>query len=284
MSQKENNWVNTDQAWHKVYARLEQDGLVHENAKPKRLPGLSVVRWAAAAAAVLVICGIFFYRTGSEGAGDSPDLLMLHNEKGSVTLVTTLEDGSIVYLADNSRLQYPERFSSEKREVILEGNALFDVTGNKECPFLIEAGQIQVEVIGTAFRVQSTGQTPFELSVQRGEVKVSDRKTGETCLVRAGQTATLQAGQLDVISSTGAGFHTFTDRIRFKDEPLENILHVINRESPDMILRASPSLSNRKLTVTFADNAPEVIAELVCAYLHATYKKEGNTLMISEPE
>ena len=41
------------------------------------------------------------------------------------------------------------------REVSLQGNALFDVTGNRERPFLIETEEVRIEVLGTMFHVKS---------------------------------------------------------------------------------------------------------------------------------
>ena len=102
-----------------------------------------------------------------------------------------MEDGSIVYLADNSQLSYPEHFQREKREVSLLGNALFDVSGNKERPFLIETEQARIEVLGTSFNIKSSDKSAFELAVRRGLVKVTLKKNGEQTLVKAGQTVSL---------------------------------------------------------------------------------------------
>ena len=100
--------------------------------------------------------GSYGYFLGRERTPETT-LLTLHNNEASTTLVTTLEDGSIVYLADNSQLSYPEHFQREKREVSLLGNALFDVSGNKERPFLIETEQARIEVLGTSFNIKKLG-------------------------------------------------------------------------------------------------------------------------------
>ena len=73
------------------------------------------------------------YRKVGESV-EAQALIMQENTEQS-TLVTTLEDGSIVYMGGETSLQYPEHFSMDKREVSLQGNALFDVTGNRERPF-----------------------------------------------------------------------------------------------------------------------------------------------------
>lgn len=64
----------------------------------------------------------------------------------------------------------------------LKGNALFDIAGNRARPFFIETGKVQIEVIGTAFHVRNSGNSPFELAVQRGEVKLLKAEwPGNTC-------------------------------------------------------------------------------------------------------
>ena len=283
MIQKENNSVNTDRAWHQLYARLEQDGLLPEKASAKTVTlfGSSVTRWAVVVAILIIsTCTVLFLRDGNSDT----NLLTLHNEKGSVTLVTTLEDGSIVYLADDTQLQYPEHFASQKREVILNGNALFDVTGNKERPFMIETELIRIEVIGTAFNIQSTDHLPFELTVQRGEVKVTYKKNGENLHVKEGETVTLSDNRLQVEQTNeNKSLTGLTERIRFKDEKLGNILRILNKKESGIRLQTTPSLENRQLTATFNNEPPETIAELICTAFNLKWKKENNVLLILEP-
>lgn len=66
----------------------------------------------------------------------------------------------------------------------LKGNALFDIAGNRARPFFIETGKVQIEVIGTAFHVRNSGNSPFELAVQRGEVKVTQKQNGHKYMSR----------------------------------------------------------------------------------------------------
>lgn len=285
MNQKENNVVNTDQAWQQLYARLEQDGLLPQEATKKTVKLFSSppIRWAAA---IIILCisivTVIFLR--DRYLDNHSELLTLHNEKGAVTLVKTLEDGSIVYLSDNTQLQYPEHFAQEKREVILNGNALFDVIGNKERPFMIETELIRIEVIGTAFNIQSTDHLPFELTVQRGEVKVTYKKNGESLHVKEGETVTLADNQLWVEQTGDNKLLTgITQQIRFKDEKLGNILRVINKNEFETILQTTSLLENRQLTATFNNETPETIAELICTAFNLKWKKEDNILLIFEP-
>lgn len=65
----------------------------------------------------------------------------------------TLPDNSTIWLNSGTKLVYPAQFASEKREVYLEGEAIFDVTPNKQQPFHVVTRQIDIKVLGTSFDV-----------------------------------------------------------------------------------------------------------------------------------
>ncbi len=283
MNQIEKNKLKTDQAWVQLYTRLEQDGLLDKPTSGTQIPyRIGLMKWVAA---IIILCvsvatAIFL---GQERTPEAA-LLTLHNNEASTTLVTTLEDGSIVYLADNSQLSYPEHFQREKREVSLLGNALFDVSGNKERPFLIETEQARIEVLGTSFNIKSSDKSIFELAVRRGLVKVTLKKNGEQTLVKAGQTVSLFSNRLQVApTQDNEQFSDYTRGIVFKDERLGDILHVINLEYPMMPLKATADLEDRRLTVSFYNNSPATMAELICAALKLKCTQQNNIWMISEP-
>lgn len=84
-----------------------------------------------------------------------------------------LSDGTWVYLNAESVITYPQKFVGEKREVILEGEAYFQVAASKKHPFIVKTKDMDVLVTGTEFNVKAY---PDELNVQttllRGEVAV----------------------------------------------------------------------------------------------------------------
>ena len=50
---------------------------------------------------------------------------------------------------------FPASFSEEKREVYLEGEAIFEVTHNKKQPFIVKSKDQDIEVLGTVFNVSN---------------------------------------------------------------------------------------------------------------------------------
>ncbi|WP_446774420.1 FecR family protein [Macellibacteroides fermentans] len=273
--------VHTDQAWNELYSRLEQDNLIPARGQ-KRLMR-PVFAGMAAAIAVLCLCGALGIWLLNDWGTDER-LLSLKNGPEDNTLVTTLEDGSIIYLAQDATLSYPEHFEADKRLVKLDGNALFDVSGNKQRPFLIETKYTTIEVVGTAFNVKSNGKNDFELSVQRGLVKVTRLDNGESSFVKAGETVILNKNLfLKSPTSDMDQFARYTERIQFKDETLANIVRVINRMSSQPVQLSSSELENRRLTVSFYDNSPAAMTELICLALGLTSEQKEDTLVISAP-
>lgn len=281
MIQREKERQRTDLAWNKLYGRLEEDNLlpvIGNKSSHRRL----VLKWTSVAA-VIVLCiyGATAYFL-TDRSPEAPHLLTQQNEEYS-TLVTTLEDGSVVYLAGETSLQYPEHFAPHKREVSLSGNALFDVTGNRVRPFLIETEEVQIEVIGTAFDVRTQGKQPFELSVQRGVVKVTSKKTGQTMQVKAGETVKLLAEEFQLSTTSHAQrFARYTEQMRFKDQRLADILRVINKQEHEIRIETSPALGERVLTLSLTDHSPQVVAELICLAFNLKCTREKEVLTLSE--
>lgn len=282
MIETERNKRKTDQAWNTLYRRLDEEGLL--SGRPASPYRSLLWKGGMAAAAVALLCLLVSVVYLNKARQDTDhNLLTRQNSEAMTTLVTMLEDGSIVYLAGNTSLQYPEHFSRDRREVSLQGNALFDVAGNRARPFVIETEDTRIEVLGTAFNVKSTGNSPFELSVQRGEVKVTLKKSGQDIHVKAGETVTLLSRKLQLSATPDPGlFSRYTDRIRFKDEKLGDILRVINLQNPDSRLEMAPGLENRTLTVTFSNDTPEDMAELICLALNLKKTRQDNTITLSE--
>ena len=67
-----------------------------------------------------------------------------------------LSDGTIVHLNSGTTLKYPVKFiTGENRQVFLDGEAFFDVAKDKTHPFVVNANNLNVRVLGTHFNVSN---------------------------------------------------------------------------------------------------------------------------------
>lgn len=276
--------IKTDKAWNRLYDRLDKDHLLAKVDEAHHMRKLSPWMRHGAVAAVLIgiVCGALYWVSGFKEP--VPDLLTQENQSAFI-LATTLEDGSVVLLGGETSLLYPEHFVADKREVSLEGNAFFDIAKKQGQPFWINTEQAKIEVLGTAFSVQSDGNAPFRLSVQRGTVRVSLKKGNRECYVKAGETVTVQSQKLIVqrTDEEAEDWSRFFKHIRFKDEPLSNILKVMNLSTDSLQIQVdSPALAERKLTVEFSDESPEMVANLIAGALNLKCIRQGNIYNLSE--
>ena len=67
----------------------------------------------------------------------------------------TLADGTHIWLNSGSQLSYPTDFSGKTREVLLAGEAFFDVAHNPAKPFYVITRDIKIRVLGTSFNVSA---------------------------------------------------------------------------------------------------------------------------------
>lgn len=282
MTLKEKENKITDQAWDRLYSRLEQDDLLPVNeVKVKSGLRMAVIRWSAVAA-ILCICIVSVFVIRGQRSGQT-DMLTLSNEKGAPTIVSTLEDGSVVYLSGQTSLQYPGRFTDDKREVVLHGDAFFDISRNPDKPFIIETEKTTIEVLGTSFNVKSHNNADFSLSVRHGEVRVTSKKDGQVVNVVAGETALFRSDNLQKIKTTDTGqFKSYLKRIHFKDQRLADVVKIINMNSDAEQLRIAPELEDRLLTVTFSDDTPDTMAQLICLALNLQLTRQDDIISISK--
>ena len=108
-------------------------------------------------AIILLICGI-------------SSLFFLWQSEGRVS-----EVGSIVWLNAGSKVKYDSNFAKASRKVELTGEGYFEVSKNKELPFVVSTGKLSVKVLGTKFNLKSYEEdSELKVTLKEGAVKVGD--------------------------------------------------------------------------------------------------------------
>ena len=89
-----------------------------------------------------------------------------------------LPDGTKVWLNSESSIHYPTGFRGKERRVQITGEAYFEVTHDKEMPFIVEKGDVQVEVLGTHFNVNAyNDESAIKTTLLEGKVKIVNRQS-----------------------------------------------------------------------------------------------------------
>lgn len=87
------------------------------------------------------------------------------------------QDGSKAILNAETRIKYPRKFGFSERKVELAGEAFFEVSPNKNRPFIVDLKEIHVKVVGTTFDVKAYASDPdIFVSLETGKVALASRK------------------------------------------------------------------------------------------------------------
>ena len=189
----------------------------------RKISKARILAWITASVAVAASLFLFIFRSSQEISQPTEFSMELFSEVTSpkqveqtlsdgycvvstpaaTTTLVTLSDGTKVRLNANSTLEYPVSFSdTEVREVHLKGEAHFEVTKNPHRPFVVKAGEMQTQVLGTIFDVKAYRKDAPKVTLMEGKVKVSNADTEVE--MRPGQTATLQVDKIVVSKASSS--------------------------------------------------------------------------------
>ena len=274
---------DASKAWKKLHSRLLDENLIpNHDGSNKSLVSSGFFKIAAAIILFLTVGTVLYLSLNRKPA---IEMVSLNTQSETNTLIKTLADGSVIYIAQNSLFSFPEKFEEDSRNVELKGEAFFDITPNPNQPFIIETDEAIIQVLGTAFTVKTQNGSAFKLNVERGKVKVTlKNRPSTTAFVEAGEsiTATKNNSLVKSKQSTSDFSAWYKKSMHFKDEPLKNIINVLNRNFNTTFVAANTETGNRKLTVTFQDETAETMTELLCTTLNLKSQNSNGSVVLSE--
>ncbi|GHV20079.1 anti-sigma factor [Bacteroidia bacterium] len=140
----------------------------------------------------------------------------------------TLSDGTNIWLNARTTLHYPTSFGSGKREVILDGEAYFNVTKDQKRPFVVETGKYEVNVFGTKFNLLAYSEkSNFETSLMDGSLAVkSTSNPKDSVLLTPGCRVFEKDGSLTVSKIPNYDIFRWKEGlICFKDDQFGDIMY-----------------------------------------------------------
>ena len=260
-------WMASDPAHARAFAELnalsemvagasgtDRQALIEEFA-PRRAPPARR-RWLAAAVlAMAVLGGWWAHQVGRESGDAARQYASAVGENRDITLA----DGTVVQLGAASKLV--TRYAADRRQIDLRGGeAFFTVTHDGSRPFVVAAGPLRIEDLGTAFNVRRTGKR-VSVAVTEGHVRLSlagaagqlqSQSSGRLDLV-AGQRAEYDpdSGALSVSEVSAEHAAAWRDhRLEFVNEPLAIVIANVNRYSHQPVQFADPRVGRLMFTGT----------------------------------
>ena len=180
-----------------------------------------------------------------------------------------LPDGTSVWLNSGSRLTYDSAFGKTLREVSLTGEAFFDVAKNKQKPFIIHTGNINIRVLGTSFNVKSyPGDKTIETSLIQGKIEVSFKDRSQSAVIlNPNQKLVVENNPAENIAQTNA-----TDAL---PEKTAIIINPVSHFGPDSLITETAWVDN---LLVFQDESFPDLAEKMERWYGISIKIEDTSL------
>jgi ferric-dicitrate binding protein FerR (iron transport regulator) len=270
---KETVPIDVDREWQDIATQLFSSAKVVEMTTPKfgRRQWLGV----AASIALLVVASVLLFRPGH--TYKDVELLAQHE-----ILEENLSDGSKVVLNRNSSLVFTYDIKEGVRRVDLEGDAFFQVVRDVTQPFVINTQDVQVEVLGTSFYVDSRlTNADIQVFVKSGRVAF-----------RAGTSqVVLNEGEMGVFNKTSKQLlkkeiedqnylSWKEDALVFDNTSLEEVVRALNRHFRVNITIESANLKTCKITATYTDKTLDAIISILEQTLDLQSKRVSNQLVL----
>lgn len=252
------------------------------NLRSTRLHQLPFARAVAATAAVVLLClsawAVYVYM--------QPANLQTVSTLAE-TQVVLLPDGSSVTLNHYSSLSYPRRFNSVNREVQLNGEAYFEVSKDKEHPFIVQTENVDVQVLGTHFNVDAYRNNPeVKTTLLTGSVAVSNKGNSQRMVLKPNEMAIYNKVEKkltrEVLENTNDKIAWRHGEFIFDHLPLAEIARELSNSFGTTVHIADTTLLNYHISARFRNGEDlETILSVLHQAGYFNYSQKNNQFIIT---
>jgi len=280
-----NKWVNLENQEtnlnesEKMEIRLKLSAIHHqinilENGwKPVTnrwaLTGL-LVKIAAALLLPVMVVSLWYFFSSRKPYQGKDTYITISTPAGS-KIKTELPDGTIVWQNSGSTLKYPKNYTRRNRQVIMAGEAFFDVKPDQLHPLYVTTPNLRVKVMGTRFNITDyEGENTSVVVLESGKImagKLYPDSPAEFPLVPGDMF--LSHGIKGVTISHHIDVEKYTSWINgklvFRNDPLEEIMKRLSRWYNVEIVVNDPMGKFRNLPFTMTienESLPQILEYL----------------------
>ena len=266
----------------------------HGMAHLRRTPWTTQAMRIAAALLVAAAGGTLLARGWDRGAEAPAEARVVRAARGQLVTIP-LVDGSRVTLAAGSAIDIPVSFGQRTRDVVLHGQAYFEVASDAEHPFRVHGGGVVTEVVGTRFGVRAYEEDD-EVAVVVAEGRVAVRRSipnGGLGSRPAAEPVVLDSGDLARLGAAGA-VHVEHDadierelgwvdgRLTFVGVPLREVVREIERWYDVPVVIDDSGLADTPVSAAFRSESLREMIELLAVSLDARVEQRNGTLHVME--
>jgi hypothetical protein len=201
----------------------------------------------------------------------------------------TLSEGTKIWLNAGSKLVYPAVFTSDIREVYIDGEGIFEVTKDSQRPFVVKSSRCDIKVLGTVFNISAYPDDKYSYAVLKEgviqmEYAAGTFRTKNQQILSPGDMATLnpEEKEITVVKVDPTSYFSWRDGYYiFKNERLDNILIKLSRYYNIELLLENNQLTGELFSGSLdLKNTPEEVLNVIMETTIFKYRKEGEKKII----
>lgn len=258
---------DTEVAWTKVKSKI---------AKKETKTRFMLPTWGIAAGLILIFALTFIFysiRQSTQEFQFVADNKVVTQQMPDLTEISLNQHSQV-------KVEYNER--KNKGTIVLAGEALISIPDSKKVNWTVQAGELQIEDIGTVFHVKAFPDSAMvEVTVQEGLVRFF-KEDMEGITLKAGEKG-IYDKNLNVFSKLEAdpNVSAFVTRsFTFQEEELGEVLDKLSQIYGKKIVMEG-NISGCKLTVAFENEDLETILEIISETLSLEVIEEGDLIKLS---
>ncbi len=270
--------VDVDKAWGKLSSQMTTPTQV---STPKTIPlPLYKQTWfrvAASFAILLTVSAVLYFIS-------LPPVQVKVTLAASDSVKTQSLANTEITLNRNSKIVYNSKKSGKQQEIELTGEAFIEVNHSNDTTLIVKAGETMIRDIGTAFNVRAySDSATIEVFVQSGEVAFyTAQNAGIT--VKAGESGIYNKHEKKFYKPDAVDINAIAYKSKlfvFRGIPLGKAISDLNKVYNQKFELANNNLENCTITVTFDNETPIGIAEIIAETLGLQVTEVGGRFVLS---
>ncbi|HEV8515345.1 MAG TPA: FecR family protein [Cyclobacteriaceae bacterium] len=262
-----------------IWSALEQT--INKTQGSKKELSISPYRIAAAILLLIGFSAAFYFFNSSK---QSPSTIVWETRQTSNEVAElNLPDGSAVKINRKSVIKWQRKFDGRDREILLEGEAYFDVAHDPGKPFVVSTQEVKIKVLGTAFNIlDNKEQKEIETIVTRGKVLMYTRD--RQIVIEAGMKGTYhkQTKELTLTKMKNSNSIAYaTHSLSFSESTLKDVTDQLSRAYGVQFIFENKKIQDCRLTTECQNKSLAFIMDVISESLNLTYTIKNNTVYIS---
>lgn len=268
--------IDVDKAWNKVQSRIKTE--LTQTRSESLYPGIFRSTFMRVAAVTLLILSLGISGLYIRNKGLLSNKITIATNNDQKNLLVSLPDGSKIVLNRNTQLSYHTNFGKQSRNVSLNGEAFFDISRDTLIPFIIDAGNASVKVVGTSFNViTNNSDAACEVYVKTGKVMLIDNSGFQSVLLDPEFVGTLNLDSTDKTLNKDPNYLAWrTDKLIYTGQKLDVVFHDLKRVYNMDIVADDNSITDNIWTTPIETQSQDTIIRIICASFNLSYTKDGD--------